>query len=209
MVGIQHFEVFFLACIILSLTPGPDTIYILSRSAAGKKSGIYSVLGTSSGIITHTVLAALGLSVILAKSAMAFMIVKFIGAAYLVYLGVTTLVSKNKKLVCIENSNATSLREIFIHGFLNNLLNPKVALFFISFLPQFIDPSNTYGIFPFILLGTTFYMISLVWSFTLVLISSWVTEYLKKDVTFSKMINKFCGMIYIGFGLKLLTVDNK
>ncbi len=209
MVGIQHFEVFFLACVILILTPGTDTIYILSRSAWGKKTGVYSVLGTSSGIITHTILAALGLSVILAKSAMAFMIVKVIGAVYLVYLGVTTLISKDKKLMCVEKSTAHSSKETFLHGFLNNLLNPKVALFFISFLPQFIDSTNAYGIFPFIILGMTFYMMSLIWSFVLVFISAWVTEYLKKDITSSKMINKLCGILYIGFGLKLLTADNK
>ena len=137
MLGIEHFEMFLLAGILLNLTPGSDTIYILSRSIAqGKRAGIYSVLGISSGVAVHTTLAALGLSVILSTSALAFMAVKITGALYLGYLGLTTLLSKENKLMSLTEQVMTR-KEIYLQGLLTNILNPKVALFFLSFLPQF------------------------------------------------------------------------
>lgn len=207
MFGIVHYEMFLIAGIILNITPGPDTIYVLSRSIAqGRGAGIYSVLGITSGCTVHTVLAALGLSVILAQSAMAFMLVKMAGALYLGYLGVTTLLAKNNTLVSPTEHVMTN-KSAFLQGLLTNVLNPKVALFFISFLPQFIDPRNSYGLVPFILLGITFLTTGTLWCLFLVLCSSRVTTLLRQSNKTSNIMNKICGGIYLLLGVKLLTAE--
>lgn len=207
MFGIVHYETFLIAGIIFSITPGSDTIYILSRSISqGRGAGIYSVLGISSGCAIHTLLAALGLSVILSHSALAFMVVKTAGALYLGYLGATTLLAKNNTLVSLTE-NVMSNKELFLQGLITDVLNPKVALFFISFLPQFIDPQNVYGIVPFIILGVTFLTIGTLWCLILVFFSSRVTAFLRQSNKAANMMNKICGGIYLLLGAKLLTTE--
>ncbi len=208
MLGIQNYEMFLLAGIILNITPGSDTIYILSRSIAqGRKAGIYSVLGIITGVAAHTILAALGLSAILATSATAFMAVKMIGAIYLGYLGLTTLLTKENDLISLTDNTPMTQKKIYFQGLLTNVLNPKVALFFLSFLPQFIAPSNAYGLLPFIFLGITFLITGTIWCVMLVLFSSRVTAYLRKSEMASLITNKFCGVIYVTLGVKLLTAE--
>lgn len=207
MFGIVHYEIFLTAGFILNITPGSDTIYVLSRSISqGHKAGIYSVLGSSTGCVIHTLFAALGLSVILSQSAMTFMIVKTIGALYLCYLGITTLLAKNNSLVSIDD-NVKSDKDNFLQGLITNVLNPKVALFFISFLPQFIDPQNIYGIIPFLLLGVTFITTGALWLLILVYFSSGVTAFLRQNNKAANLLNKTCGSIYLLLGAKLLTTE--
>ncbi len=207
MLGIQHFEIFLIAGIILNLTPGSDTLYILSRSISqGKRAGVYSVLGISSGVAVHTLLAALGLSLILSTSAVAFMAVKLIGAVYLGYLGLTTLLAKENQLLSLSG-NVMTAKEIYFQGLLTNVLNPKVALFFLSFLPQFISPANSYGLLPFICLGMTFLTTGTIWCFLLVFFSARMTKFLRENRTASAMTNKLCGIIYLGLGVKLLLTE--
>lgn len=208
MLGIQNYEMFLLASIVLSVTPGSDTIYILSRSIAqGRRAGIYSILGVISGVAIHTILVALGLSAILATSASAFMAVKMIGAVYLGYLGLTTLFSKENKLIALTDSTSITPKNIYFQGLLTNVLNPKVALFFLSFLPQFVVPANTYGLLPFICLGMTFLVIGTIWCLILVLFSSHVTAYLRENEMASFITNKVCGVIYLALGVKLLSSE--
>lgn len=209
MFGIQHFEMFLAAGILLNLTPGSDTLYILSRSISqGKQAGIYSVLGISSGIAVHTLLAGLGLSAILATSAEAFGAVKLLGALYLGYLGLSTLLSRNNKLLPQTGpASALSRRDIFLQGLLTNVLNPKVALFFLSFLPQFIVPSSDYGLLPFVLLGATFFTTGTLWCLLLVTFSSAMTGFLRSNPRIAGRMNRFCGVIYLGLGLKLATAE--
>lgn len=136
MSGIENYLGFIIAGIIMNLTPGADTIYIITRSIAqGKKAGIYSVLGIGSGAIIHIILAGFGLSVILAKSILLFNIIKWIGASYLIYLGVRMLLDKSK-LFADEKTEfeKTDLSKIYRQGFITNVLNPKVAIFFLSLL---------------------------------------------------------------------------
>ena len=207
MFGIEYYYVFIVAGIILNLTPGADTMYILTRSIAqGRKAGFYSVLGTSTGGLIHTIFASLGLSILLAKSATAFAVVKYAGVAYLVYLGIKMLIDRNNAF----NGDAgvmeqTDLKKIYRQGVLTNVLNPKVALFFLAFLPQFINPSYAEGTLPFLLLGLTFLTTGTVWCLFLAYAASLITSTLRSNNRIGMLMQKVSGLIFIGLGVKLLT----
>ena len=206
MFGIENYLGFVLAGIMLNLTPGTDTMYILTRSIAqGRRAGIYSVLGITSGTVVHTLFASFGLSIILAKSATAFIVVKYLGVAYLVFLGVKMIINKNILDNDIHKSKKQDMWIIYRQAVLTNVLNPKVALFFLAFLPQFINPANADGPLPFILLGITFMTTGTIWCFFLAFASSQITRTLRNNERIGKLMQKISGMIFIALGLKLLT----
>jgi Putative threonine efflux protein len=154
MFGIHDFGLFLAAGILLNLTPGPDTVYILGRSIAqGREAGIASALGISVGSIFHTCAAALGLSAILATSALAFGTIKLLGGAYLIFLGLKMILERRGQLSLPSNFHRRTTTAAFRQGVLTNVLNPKVALFFLAFLPQFIDPASGTKVFAFLFLG--------------------------------------------------------
>ena len=205
MFGIVGYWGFVASSILLNMTPGSDTIYVLTRSAVGgRKNGIISALGISGGILIHSVLAALGLSVILAKSAFAFNIVKFAGAAYLVFLGIKAIFSNKPLIRNSDEVKKVSSLQTFRQGVLTNALNPKVALFFLALLPQFVSPENTYGALPFLLLGITFFTTSTVWSCFLAFIASYASRLLQKNEKVQLWANRGTGIIYILLGLNVL-----
>ncbi len=205
MLGIINYKLFIISSILLNLTPGADTIYILGKGISkGKKAAIISALGISTGCMVHTVLAAFGLSVILSKSIIAFNIVKAVGAFYLIYLGIKSMKTKDFSLKEEDKENISS-GKIFREGILTNVLNPKVALFFLSFMPQFISSNNSFGAIPFIVLGSTFVFTGTIWCLILAISSSLMTKKLKEKPSFSKILNRVTGIIFVGLGLKLLT----
>ena len=210
MSGIENYLGFLLAGIIMNLTPGADSIYIITRSIAqGKEAGIYSVLGVGSGSIIHIILAAFGLSVILAKSILLFNIVKWIGAAYLIYLGIRMLIDKsnlfdNKK----TEFEKVDLWKIYRQGFLTNVLNPKVAIFFLSLLPQFIKPECVNSSIPFLILGGTFLFTGTIWCLFLAYSASFMTDTLRKHDRVGKLMKKLSGYVFIGLGFQLLFKRN-
>lgn len=205
MFGIVNYGVFIISAIMLNLTPGADTMYILGNSISnGKKVGIMSALGINTGCIIHTVMAALGLSAILTKSAYAFKIIKYLGASYLIYLGIRSLISKSSMLVKKDDNKKNSIKKIYFQGVITNVLNPKVALFFLAFLPQFINPNNTYGAIPFLLLGFTFVITATTWSIILAVFSSYIIENISKKFGLANSLNKITGIIFIVLGLNLL-----
>src|SRR5690348_7314815 len=168
MLGIQDLPVFIVAGLVLNLTPGPDTFYILGRSLSqGRGAGIVSALAISTGCLFHTCAAALGLSVLLAKSAFAFELVRYAGAAYLIYLGVRMMISRGDEQESGEVRPRATLSAIYRQGVLTNVLNPKVALFFLAFLPQFIDPSTQTRVGAFLLLGIIFTFNGTLWCIAL------------------------------------------
>lgn len=148
-------------------------------------------------------LAAIGLSVILTTSALLFTIVKITGAAYLIYLGARMLLQKSSHLK-LKATTSMSLKKIYMQGLLTNVTNPKVALFFISFLPQFISRDNAYGPFPFIILGLSFVTTGTIWSLFVSFFSSYATEKLRNNSKIEFVLNKITGVIFIGLGIKLL-----
>lgn len=205
MFGIINYKIFLLSGILLNLTPGSDTVYILTRAGVGgRKKGIASALGISTGILIHTVLAALGLSVILASSAMLFNIMKFIGAAYLAVMGIKTIISKESIISPGNCDKDENIMKVYRQGVLTNALNPKVALFFLALLPQFVSPQNTYGPLPFLILGFTFFCTGTLWCTFLAYVSSFISNFLNKNEKVQRFASKTTGVIYILLGLNVL-----
>ncbi|MFC0876163.1 LysE family translocator [Saccharicrinis sp. FJH2] len=206
MFGIENYLGFIAAGIILNLTPGTDTMYILTRSISqGRKAGIYSVLGITTGGLIHTVFASLGLSIILAESATAFAVVKYIGVTYLVYLGIKMILDKKNSF---DNDNQKieqlNLKKIYRQGVITNVLNPKVALFFLALLPQFINPDYASGTLPFMILGVTFMTTGTLWCLFLAFTASLITKTLRENDKTGMVMQKISGLIFIGLGIKLL-----
>ncbi|QWG81076.1 MULTISPECIES: LysE family translocator [Bacillus cereus group] len=203
MYGIINYEVFLLTGILLNLIPGADTMYIVGRSISqGRKAGVYSVFGSITGSLVHTLLVAFGLSIILTKSIVLFNTIKVIGVIYLVYLGIKMILDKTN-VAFQASSNKLNIRKIYLQGLLTSLTNPKVSLFFIAFLPQFIDTKAS-GPMPFIILGITFTVTGLLWCLFVAYFSSYVTKKLRGNQKVGMILNKVTGMIFIGMGLKLL-----
>ncbi|WP_348549230.1 LysE family translocator [Psychrobacter sp. KFRI-CH2-11] len=214
MFGIENYLGFVLAAILLNLTPGTDTMYIITRSVShGSVAGFYSVLGIISGILVHTVFAALGLSIILINSPLAFTIVKYIGASYLCYLGIKMLMSKQPSLLANHlpksspsaPANSIAHWQIYKQGVLTNVFNPKVALFFLAFFPQFIDPNYAHSALSFLILGLSFALTGFVWCSCLALLASKFSANLRKNPAIEVILNKISGVVFIGLGVKLLT----
>jgi len=207
MFGIHDFGLFLAAGILLNLTPGPDTVYILGRSIAqGREAGVASALGISLGSIFHTCAAALGLSAILATSAIAFGTIKLIGGAYLIFLGVKMILDRRKQLRLPSLFRRRTTVAAFRQGVVTNILNPKVALFFLAFLPQFIDPASNAKVPAFILLGLTFVTTGTIWCLVLAWFASVFSERLRANQTISQWLNRTAGALFIFLGVRLATV---
>lgn len=206
MFGIHDFALFIVAGILLNLTPGPDTVYILGRSIAqGREAGIASAFGISVGSIFHTTAAALGLSAILATSALAFGTIKLLGGAYLIFLGTKMVLERRKQLSLPSNFRRRTSLAAFRQGILTNILNPKVALFFLAFLPQFIDPASNAKIAAFITLGLTFVTTGTIWCLILAWFASAFSERLRSNETISQWLNRTAGALFVFLGLRLAT----
>ncbi|BAZ45332.1 putative amino acid efflux protein [Chondrocystis sp. NIES-4102] len=203
MLGTHHLSTFLLSSFFLWITPGTDTMYILGRSISqGRQAGFISVLGISSGIVVHTMFAAFGLSTILATSAWAFTIIKIAGAIYLIYLGVQAWLSKSQALYVREVKFGSW--QIYRQGLITNVLNPKVAIFFLAFLPQFVDPTAGFGALPFLLLGILFVTGGTLWCLLLARFAAVATNTLRGNYKVANWLERITGCVYIGLGLNLL-----
>ena len=205
MLGIHDFPLFVISCILLNITPGQDTMYILGRSVAqGRQAGVMSVLGIMTGVLVHTLLAALGLSVILATSSLAFSIIKYAGAVYLVWLGFGFIINRNDRSALPDApSSAPNPWKIFQQGVLTNLLNPKVALFFLSFLPQFVSVNSDLVFLPFMVLGLVFFTTGSIWCLILVYGAAWLSGRFRSRRSTGGILEKLTGVLFIGFGIRL------
>ncbi len=204
MEAITSIGLFAATAVLFIMTPGIDTVFVLNKSISqGKKAGIFATLGINGGIMVHTILAAMGFSMLVAKSATAFMIIKYIGAAYLVYLGVMKLISKEKLNLTTTIEEEKSNTEHFFSGLITNVLNPKVALFFLSFFPQFIKPEAMQEATPFIILGMTYTLIGIIWFVVLTYVSQAFSSKMKTNEKFNNWLNKISGAVYILMGIKV------
>jgi threonine/homoserine/homoserine lactone efflux protein len=206
MFGIHDFGFFLAAGILLNLTPGPDTAYILGRTVAqGRRAGIASALGICVGSIFHTCAAALGLSAILLTSATAFGFIKLLGGAYLIFLGVKMIVDRSKPPGSPFHFRRCRNVAAFRQGALTNILNPKVALFFLAFLPQFIDPGSTRKVLAFLTLGLSFVTTGTIWCLVLVWFASVFIKPFHANATIRQWVSGTAGALFIFLGIRLAT----
>jgi len=204
MLGTHNLPLFVMTGLLLNLTPGQDTLYIVGRSLAqGRRAGVLSVLGITSGCAVHTCAAAFGLSAILATSANAFLVVKLAGAAYLVYLGTRMLFDRSTLVDPTMEMAHERPWAIYRAGLLTNVLNPKVALFFMAFLPQFVDPLSETRIAAFLFLGVVFMSTGTVWCLVLVWCASALSRRLGESPSAGYLLRRATGGLFVGLGAKL------
>ena len=205
MLGTQDLWLFIVSGIALNLVPGQDFIFIASRSASqGVRAGIVASLGIGAGTLVHIFAAAFGVSAILAASSTAYTVIKVLGGLYLIYLGASLLFSRRKTPLTPSSVTQAPLKNIFYQGFLTNALNPKVALFFIAFVPQFIAPDAHSTVFSFLLLGFIFNTNGMLWCFIVAWSTATAGAKLKRSTTVTNLATKLAGGLFVYFGLGLL-----
>ena len=203
--SLETIVAFVIASVVLSLVPGPDNIFVMTNSALkGWKVGFYITLGLCTGLIGHTILVAIGVSVIFQTSALAFNGLKIVGACYLAYLGWLSLKSKELTIGLNDADNIT--RSYYITGIVMNLTNPKVALFFLVFLPQFINPINGSVTIQIFILGFLFILSALCVFLSIAFLGSFLESYLKKSSAINKNINKLAALVYFALAINLFFV---
>jgi len=208
MLGIHDLWLFVLSGLLLNVTPGPDTVYILGRSVQlGWRGGAAAALGIGCGCLVHVTGAAIGLSALLAASSTAFAIVKLVGAAYLLFVGVRMLVSRPQPIVAAADNGDVSLRRVFWQGVMTNALNPKVALFFLAFLPQFVSADSTHKALAFALLGAIFVFNGTLWCLGLAAFAARAAARLKQSARVLLWINRALGGFFIWLGIRVAMLE--
>jgi threonine/homoserine/homoserine lactone efflux protein len=208
--GIDHLGLFVAAGLLLNLTPGPDVVYIVTNALrGGRRAGLVAALGISAGCFVHIAAAAVGVSALVAASATAFTVLKWVGAAYLVWVGLKMLFSRAPAGIGNDAGQpARSLREIFVQGFGTNALNPKVALFFLAFLPQFIAPAAGHKTLAFLVLGLVFNFNGLWVNAAWALAAAWLAGRVGAVRRTLHALERFAGAMFAGFGVRLALADN-
>lgn len=203
--SLEQFLVFLAAAVLLNVSPGADHVFILTRTVAqGRLAGFLSSWGVCSGAMIHVAFAAFGISAILAASATAFTVVKLAGAAYLIWLGIRALQSKGLALRLDGGETPRAgAWTLYRQGVVVDLLNPKVAVFFMAFLPQFVDPALGGAAWQMIALGAVVIAIALAWEAALVLGAGLLTHRLRTRPAIARWINRVSGATFIGLGLRL------
>lgn len=199
---------------LLNLTPGPDVLYIVSSALkSGVRAGIVAALGIVSGCFVHVFAAALGVGALLATSATAFTVLKWAGAAYLVWMGIRLLLAKGGGSAIVPvgvrlEAVAVDLWRVYRQGFLTNVLNPKVALFFLAFVPQFIAPGTQDKVTTFLLLGLIFNLNSLPINFGYAWLAGWASRRVGAVQRAMHWMDRAAGVMFVGFGLRLSMSEN-
>ena len=216
--GIDNLGLFVAAGILLNLTPGPDVLFIVTHALKnGWRTGAVAALGITAGCFVHIVAAALGVSALMAASSTAFMLLKWLGAAYLVYVGWTLLgLGKPRNTpelvatgaITTRATGQNHLKNVFVNGFWTNALNPKVALFFLAFLPQFIAPAAEHKTLAFLLLGLVFNFNGLWVNLGYAALAAAVSQRFAALQQGMAWLQRAAGVMFIGFGLKLALTDN-
>jgi threonine/homoserine/homoserine lactone efflux protein len=206
MFGTTDLALFVVSGLLLNVTPGPDTLYILGRTAAqGRRAGSAAALGIGAGCLVHILAAALGLSALLADSATAFTVLKWIGAGYLLYVGVSFMLARPRDLAASTSLPPAPLFTVFLQGLLTNVLNPKVALFFLAFLPQFIAPDAPSKALSFLFLGLVFNLNGTLWNLFVAWSAARVATQLRASGRWSAWLARAVGAMFLYFGIKLAT----
>jgi threonine/homoserine/homoserine lactone efflux protein len=200
---------FVVASVVLLLTPGPAVLYIVARSVEqGRAAGLISVLGIHLGTIVHITAAAVGLSALLVSSALAFAIVKYLGAAYLIWIGIRTFMAKDPDPAA-PKVPAQRLRRVFRDGFVVNLFNPKTAIFFLAFLPQFVNPARGALHWQILALGLTFMGLGMMSDGMYALAAGTAGQFLRRNRRFLRFQRWFAGTSFIGLGVTAALATRK
>ena len=206
--SLAHWATFFTAAVLLNLSPGPDMAFILGQTAKrGVPSGFSAMFGIWAGAFVHVIFAALGLSAILATSAVAFSAVKWVGAAYLIWLGIQALRSKGTNMSINGQISSKGLMKIFKQGVLVAVLNPKVAIFFLAFLPQFVEAGAGPVSAQLFLHGSLIIVVAALVEPPLILIGGKLTGYFSNNNQVSRWMDRGLGALFVGLGIKLATSD--
>lgn len=201
MPDVSTLMIFIAATLALLLVPGPAVLYIIARGVdQGRMAGLASAVGIATGSLFHVVAAALGLSAILASSALAFSIVKYLGAAYLIFLGIRTLMTRPDMAEPIARRPRTR-RELFTQGVVVQVLNPKIALFFLAFLPQFVDPARGNVTLQTLFFGVLLMLMGLCTDSLYALVSGSAGDWLKRQPAFASAQRYVAGVVFIGLGV--------
>lgn len=207
MLSAETMITFFTASALLALAPGPDNIFVLTQSALrGKLAGIVVMTGLCTGLVFHTSAVALGIAVIFQKSALAFSMLKTIGACYLLYLAWQVLRASSEKIEA-RAASETSLSKLYIRGIIMNITNPKVSIFFLAFLPQFADPGRGPVSMQILLLGGIFILTTILVFGCIALMSGAIGDLLKRSDRAQKILNRVAGIVFIGLAIKLSTSE--
>lgn len=194
---------FMIASALLTIAPGPDIIYVLTRGITqGRRAGFAAALGFATGVIFHTALAALGIAAVIKSSEFAFSLVRYAGAAYLVYLGIRTLMSRSAFQLSSDHSSL-ALWTVYKQSVIGNVLNPKVTLFFLSFLPQFINVSAGHVELQMVLLGAIFMLQTVVIFGAIALFSGAIGDKLRSNTVIADRLNIFAGVIFVALGIRV------
>ena len=206
---IETIILFMAAALALNVTPGPSILYVMSRSVGqGRTAGLVSALGLGAGSLIHAGAAALGLSVILAYSPLAYTAVKYLGAGYLVYLGVRILLARDRQLSTAVLARA-SLTRVFWQGVVTELLNPKIVLFFMSFLPQFVDPARGSVAGQTLFLGLLFHVTGVPINMLVAVVGGAIASWLSQNPVFARVRNGLAGAVLIGLGVRLALSERR
>lgn len=195
---------FLITCVLLIILPGPDTAIVTKNTIVnGQKGGFQTMIGSCVGLSIHTIATVAGLSAIIVKSALAFTVIKYVGAAYLCYLGMKTLLNMRAKKVEINDIPSIEAKgnSYFKQGLITNVTNPKVAVFFLTFLPQFLAAGNE-PFWPFLTMGIMYIVLTFIWFALYVFLLNKIRNFMKKPAT-QAVIEMLTGAVLIGFGLKL------
>lgn len=193
----------------LIIAPGPDMFYVITRGMVhGRKAGILSAIGVVCGILVHTTAAALGLTLILQTSAFAFLLVKYVGATYLVYLGIKAW--RDKSTFSLQSpTSVMNSRAFFWQGVLSNVLNPKIAIFFLAFLPQFVDKGSSQVTLQMVILGLTFACFGLCFLLVVGYSSGAIGGWLTRRPHYAQFFQRLAGGILIGLGIRLALTERQ
>ncbi len=206
--SLLHWTAFLSAAVLLNISPGPDIAFILGQTIrGGKRAGFAAMFGIWTGAFGHVLMATIGLSAILATSAVAFSIVKWVGAAYLIWLGVRALQSSGQGFVAADIGEASSSRRIFRQGALIALLNPKVAIFFLAFLPQFVVPGAGPIWAQFFLHGVLIIAVAALIEPPLVIAGARIARALRNNRTIGKWLDRGLGALFVALGVRLAVAD--
>jgi threonine/homoserine/homoserine lactone efflux protein len=212
MFGIHDFWLFVLSGLLLNITPGPDTAYVVGRTMQmGWRGGVAAALGISTGCLVHVFGCAVGFSALLAASSAAFMVVKWLGAAYLCYIGVTMLFSRTptRPAETATERSEISLAKVFGQGSLTNILNPKVALFFLAFMPQFVAAEAPHKAVAFVLLGLILIFNATLWSFAVIAFTAKTASRVRQSPRAVLWINRALGGTFVFLGARLAMLQAK